>query len=282
MPTPFIPPPSDSLATVDVAEGVEYGAECTVIEGVVSPADQGGWPSRRGGDYAVHCFAFAGWRRLGGSLISGELTLLRPVPPFDDGDNKAVSVFEQLPAFSIQRLSVLLSKDQTRAVVEKVLTIEAPDASLLSLSDRLRIPVVVSTERFGDVVLNPTIGWFEGKAKWNRKTIELQFNKGEDDGIAGAIETAETLWAEQAAWKRKVDDFAVKKLLPLKNDSWLGEDEAELTPKEFKARMKLLSISVSSNGRFEFWHDDGDLFWGHSLQISGNLKDGLLDADIPG
>lgn len=46
--------------------------------------------------------------------------------------------------------------------------------------------------------------------------------------------------------------------------------------------MKLEAITVRPNGEFEFWHDDGDLFWGHSILISGDLNHGLEDADIPG
>lgn len=276
MSTAFQPPSSDSLVTVDVAEGVQYNAACIVIEGVVSPQGQGGWGGHKG--YDVHLLSFAAWRRLGGALVGHELTLLRPVPKITPGDG----VFEALPAYSIQRMSVLLSTDQTRAVVEKVLPVADPDKVLVELADRLRTPVVVSTRRFGDVTLNPTIGWFEGKAKWNRRMIELRFEKDEADGIAEAINTAETLWENQAAWKRKVDDFAVEKLLPLKNESWLDEDEADLSPADFKAKMKLQSISFAKNGRFQFWHEDGDLFWGHSIQITGNLKEGLTNADIPG
>ena len=45
--------------------------------------------------------------------------------------------------------------------------------------------------------------------------------------------------------------------------------------------MKLQSIVFYPDGDFNFWYDDGDLFWGHSIAISGNLE-GLKDADIPG
>ena len=130
--------------------------------------------------------------------------------------------------------------------------------------------------------MNPLLGWFEGRAKWNRKNVELHLEPGEDSGIADAIKTAESLWADQAAWKRRVDEFAVEQLLPLKNESWLGEDEREITPADFKKKMKLKSINVDGDGRFEFWHDDGGLFWGHSIQVSGTLKDGLTDVDVPG
>jgi hypothetical protein len=64
--------------------------------------------------------------------------------------------------------------------------------------------------------------------KWNRKTVELHPEPGENGGIADAIKAAENLWSDEAAWKRKVDEFAMKKLLPLKNESWLGDDEKSL------------------------------------------------------
>jgi hypothetical protein len=281
MPSSFKPPASDSLATVDVAQGVSYEDQCRVVEGVVSPRGQSGRPGQYPG-YDVHCFSFANWRFPGGSLVARELTLLRPVPPSRSGEPRGENIFETFPAYSIQRFSVLLSKEHTRAVVEKVLAAEPVDETLRQFAERLREPVVVSTARFGDVVMNPLIGWFEGKVKWDRKTVELHLEPGEDGSIADAIKTAENLWADQAGWKRKVDEFAVERLLPLKNASWLGEDERELTPTEFKKRMKLQSINVAGDGALEFWHDDGDLFWGHAIQISATLKDGPTDADIPG
>ena len=276
----FNPPMGSSLATVDIAKGVQYDDRCIVVEGVVSPRGQSG-SLGRGDGYDVHYFAFAGWRLPGKPLVGRELTLLRPVPASREGQQREENIFAQFLPYSIQRLSVLLSKDQRRAVVERVLTIDRPDEALLSFSERLREPVVISTEQFGDLVMNPTIGWFVGKREWDGRMIAVRFEEGEDDDIGGAIKTAETLWSDQAGWKRKVDDYAVEKLLRFKNEDWLREDEAELTPQEFTARMKLRSITVGGNGRFEFSHDDGDLFSGHSIEMSGTLKDGLTDAEVP-
>jgi hypothetical protein len=208
--------------------------------------------------------------------------LLRPVPPSRSGEPRGENIFETFPPYSIQRFSVLLSKPHTRAVVEKVLDSEPVDETLRQFAERLREPIVVSTDRFGDVVMNPLIGWFEGKAEWNRKPIALHLEPGEGGGIADAIETARALWADQAGWKRRVEDFAVERLLPLKNDSWLGEDERELTEAEFKKRMRLQSINVAGDGAFEFWHEDGAMFGGHAIEIRGTLQDGPADADIFG
>jgi hypothetical protein len=197
-------------------------------------------------------------------------------------DSRAEDIFEEFPAYSIQRFSVILSRDQIRAVVDRVLAVELVDNALHQFSQRLREPVVVSAGRFGDVVLNPLIGWFEAEVQWNRKTVELHLMPGVDGSLVDALKTAERLWADQATWIQKVEEFAVERLLPLKNDSWLEEDERELTPADFKKRMKLQSITVSGAGQFDFWHNDGDLFCGHAIEVRGTLSDGLTDADICG
>jgi hypothetical protein len=142
--------------------------------------------------------------------------------------------------------------------------------------------VVLPTEHFGELTLDRTIDWFAGKREWNGVPIDVHFEIGDDGGIVGAITTAERLWADQAAWKRRIDDYAVEQLLPLKNESWLDEGESKLSPKKFKSWMTLTSITVADEGQFQFWHDDGDLFGGHWIEISGNLKDGPNHADIPG
>jgi hypothetical protein len=253
-----------------------------VIEGVVSGRSQGGWGGEEG-HYDVHCFEFADWRMPGGTLAGTALTLMRPVPPFKEASAQGRNVFTELPEYSVQRLSVLLSTNTPRrAIVEKVLLLKSPDPELRALSEKLQEPVIIKTKRFGDLVQNPAIGWYEGTVHWNRKPVKVQFERDKDNGIAGALKTAEALWADQSGWKRKVEAYAVAKLLRLKNESWLGDNEKELTAKQFLSRMKLETIGVEDGGRFEFWHHDGDLFWGHSIQICGNLKKGLTLADIPG
>jgi hypothetical protein len=275
---PFKPPTRDSLATVEVAKGVSYEDECRVVEGVVSPRGQSGWSGRNSG-YDVHCFSFANWQFPGGSLVGRALILLRPVPPSRSGETHDENIFETFPAYSIQRFSVLLSKDHGRAVVEKVLTAEPVDETLRYFSERLREPVVVSTACFGDLVLNRELGWFEGRAKWNYKEIMLNLDPDEDGNIAGAIKTAESLWSDQVARKQKVDEFAVKNLLELKNEVWLGEGEQELTEVGFKEQMILQSIHVAGDGWFEFW-DDGGMFGNHAIHLRGTLKEGITDAEV--
>ena len=79
----------------------------------------------------------------------------------------------------------------------------------------------------------------------------------------------------------KAKEYTVKKLLKLKNDLWLEEDEKEVTKKEFKARMKFTSLYVFSESA-NFYFDDGDLFWGHSIEVNVNQNLEFTDANIVG
>ena len=79
----------------------------------------------------------------------------------------------------------------------------------------------------------------------------------------------------------KAKDYTTKKLLKLKNDLWLEEDEKEVAKKEFKARMKFTSLYVFSEST-NFYFDDGDLFWGHTIEVTVNQNLEFTDANIVG
>lgn len=269
----FRPPGIASLAEIDVAN-VPYEPATVLIEGVVSPSSQAGWAGLND-RYKVHTFTLAAWRCLGGPIVKQDLTVLWPIPAESE-------VWGHFEAYSIRRIKVLLSKDGTRAIVEGISPRGSDDESLSAIAKELKNPIVVSTERFGELVLDRSIGWFEGEAVWNGEAIRVTFPVEEGESIGDALDVAERLWLDQGPWKKRIDDFAVQELLELKNGTWLEEGESELTASEFISRMKLDSIQVFPDGQFEFWHNDGDLFWGHSIQVSGSVTEGPTHADIPG
>jgi len=272
MPTSFAPP-GIALGDIDDADA-SYGSEFVVIQGVVSPSSQGGWPGEND-DYEVHCFTFAAWHRLGEPVVKRDLTILRPVPP--DAD-----YWDDFPEHSIHRIRVLLSSDEMRAIFEKAIPVDVADGELQAIAVELQQPVVFSDDVFGDLVLDRSIEWFESETKWNGETVRLTFPVNDERPDETALMTAKTLWSDQAAWKERTEQFAVKELLELKNGAWLEDDESEFTAERFIAAMTLTSISICPEGEFEFWYDDGDLFWGHSIMVSGNLQDGPTDAGIHG
>jgi hypothetical protein len=134
---------------------------------------------------------------------------------------------------------------------------------------------------FGALTFNRRGKRWETEAEWLGHEVRLTVS-GDGEDLEEALRNAQKLWEAQDSWSTRVKEYAVTELFELKNDDWLEEDEEEVTPEQFKARMRLESITMDADGEFEFWYADGDLFWGHSILVSGSLDEGPNDADIPG
>jgi hypothetical protein len=146
---------------------------------------------------------------------------------------------------------------------------------------RLQTPVIVQTSRFGELVLNRRLNWFEGSGMWLDDEIDVSFECGDNLDIRNQLELADLMFSQQHECSKRVNDFALEKKLDLANE-WREAGVEPISADEFLARMSLNSISFKNDGSFDFWHSDGDLFYGHAIQISGSLADGLTHADIPG
>ena len=93
---------------------------------------------------------------------------------------------------------------------------------------------------------------------------------------------AEELWKQRKELARRACELAAHKLLEVKNDSWLEDGEVAITADEFIQRMKLESITVDEDGKFNFWFEDGDLFFGHSIEVRGDAKGAFFDSSVQG
>lgn len=143
-------------------------------------------------------------------------------------------------------------------------------------------PVETSDPSIGRLILNRSLGWFEGQVKWLGKTIDIALSADGELDTQAAIGAAKVLLDSMLEWSQRINDVAVSELLHLKNQCWLDEDEQEIGTTEFLNRMQLTAMTVYPDGSFEFWHDDGELFWGHSILVSGSLAEGVTDASIAG
>lgn len=76
--------------------------------------------------------------------------------------------------------------------------------------------------------------------------------------------------------------FAAKELVSLKNQAWLEENEAEITEALFISKIKLRSILVYSEGNFELYFDDDDIFWEHVIIVTVNEHLVIEEASIAG
>lgn len=161
------------------------------------------------------------------------------------------------------------------------------DPELKAILDEQKKPVTLEAEGLGIFSLNRTVNWFQADAAWLGQPIQLTFDRGEAEEMSAAQDTARALMAGQADWDGRVRAYAAEALLSLAND-WAqdgGEEDQEpeeITREQFMARMELESIQVYGDGRFEFWFNDGELFWGHSIHVTGSLDRGPDWAQMEG
>ena len=66
------------------------------------------------------------------------------------------------------------------------------------------------------------------------------------------MERAREVIANSAGYADGAREYAVAKLLSLKNEHWLDEDEEPVTPEQFKQRMSLESVVFYPDGEVTF------------------------------
>ena len=257
-------------------EQFSIAPEVTVV-GLVSPFGAGG-SSDGQGDIWTLTFSFVLWRSDSGDVQESELSIRQHL-----SHDELKAVMKMIEPYEVLRARV-------RLVVDSVL--ETPQAELIELigadndghlqqiAKNLQIPITVQDEKFGNLTLDRGLDRFDGQVKWNGKTVGLTIEAIGEELCPDSLAAAKKLFSNEESWGQRIDDYAVKML---HGQTWLEEeDEVELTREEFLSRMKLTDIGVSQDRSFEFWHEDGDLFWGHSIVIYGDLENGPTNLDTPG
>ncbi len=140
----------------------------------------------------------------------------------------------------------------------------------------------IKNDYFGKLNFNEGLNRYETNIQYKKNKIKIDISLDECDDENIVINLAVDICKNINKWAKKAEDYAISELLDLKNNSWLDENEKEVTPEKFRKKMKLESITIFASGDFDFWHNDGDLFWGHFIELSGNIIEGFNYADIPG
>lgn len=160
------------------------------------------------------------------------------------------------------------------------------DPDLKAILTEQKRPESTYVDGLGTFTLNRQVNWFQTEVEWLGQPVQLTFDRDEDR--ADCCQTAKALLDDQAGWDSRIRDYAAQELLSLAND-WAsdgagdeGGEPEELTRESFIARMELESIQVYEDDSFEFWFNDGEMFWGHSIRVSGSLTDGPTDAQMEG
>lgn len=158
------------------------------------------------------------------------------------------------------------------------------DPEMKAILEEQKKPVSIWVPELGTFTLNRLVNWFEAEVEWLGQPARLDIDREED--WDACVEQAKALMADQKGWDEKVRSFAADQLLEQAND-WArdaaeGEEPEEITREQFMERMELDAVQISAGGSFEFWFNDGDLFWGHAIHVTGSLDQGPEMAQMEG
>jgi hypothetical protein len=124
--------------------------------------------------------------------------------------------------------------------------------------------------------------WYEGKIKVQQSEIPIRLSTDEEGEVVSVCRRATNFVAELEDHAQSAKESAVERLLELKNETWIDENEEPSTPEQFKHRMVLESISIDSDGEVSFYHNDGNLFWGHCILVTMDSENNFIGAEIAG
>ncbi|WP_437192852.1 DUF2262 domain-containing protein [Planctomicrobium sp. SH527] len=191
----------------------------------------------------------------------------------------------QLQAFSILEVHGRITLDPVfGTLICELIDIVGPvsDAELEDFANQLQNPVTFQDRRLGTFTLDRRIESYEAQINWQKRKVSLTLDAMEPEELADLLAVARRLFDEQAEWTRKTKDYAVLELLEEKAADWQADFGVRLTAQKFKSFMTLNSISIKRDRTFEFWYDDGDLYGGHYITLSGDFEHGLTEARIAG
>ena len=114
----------------------------------------------------------------------------------------------------------------------------------------------------------------------NTFTLELlDFEEGDGDA-ASALAHDICNWLQSGYPAAK--EFCAAKLLDLKNEDWLQEEEEPLSKEKFIQTIELEGITAFSDGSFELYFADNDIFWGHTILVDVDSDYVMTDANLAG
>ena len=252
-----------------------------LINGLVSSS--GAWSTNPRSllDYWSFGFSVDAWTDDEGTLHGEEMTIRRVVDADElqriEGLIKAGSIIS-----IVLHIGRLEDFDCHQGALVEVLEAGVDDEALQRFASDLATPVTVDSKTLGRFTLDRSVGWFEGKSRWGLRKIRLNLSPEDVSAPSGILTRAEELWAQRKTLVRQACEFAVATLLAVKNESWLNEGEEPMSEAQFMRKMKLESITVDEDGSFDFWFEDGDIFWGHSTEVRGDQERGFFDAGFHG
>ena len=277
----------EALAAFDGAY-IENISEILVVTG-----NQPAGASRGGGTKLwIAAISFLAYVDCGSAaLVRGEGQVVWPI-----GEKNTLDCLQRLQPQCIYRLRVRVLRDKNvpagrlasfynSFLLVEILEEHAQSTQLLEVLEEYLKPVVLEDEVLGRFELNQDLELFHGCIPWGGRRISasLQVDVHDKASWEQALDSLREMFLRQAeldaGWRR----YAAEALTGLANE-WAAQENAPraLTAEEFAKRISLLDLGVTTDGSFSAYYDDDGLFWGHAIEVDGNLSEGVKSATLAG
>lgn len=138
----------------------------------------------------------------------------------------------------------------------------------------------------GELLYNEELEWYEGKLKVENEIVEVNIYNAEPKEFEKLIS-----FVDRQIKAKFYEEMLLKmesKMINLKNDVWLGEDEETgedeplMTVENFRKRISISSIVFYDDCSSSIYCNDDDIFWGHSIDINVDKNGNYKEANLAG
>jgi hypothetical protein len=169
----------------------------------------------------------------------------------------------------------------------RILESDVQNEKLLAYRNKLAKPVVIKTT-YGTFTLDRSMSWFSSdNIVIGEHTVFAALETDAENGntAKGALQAFSEIAGNFETFDRKNKEYAAEQLLDLANE-WLADkedaDTEQITKEMFISSMEISELTVSPDGSVTLYYKDGDMFWGHSIEISVDADGTVSDANIAG
>ena len=149
-----------------------------------------------------------------------------------------------------------------------------PDLKAMLLEQKK--PVTAQVEGLGEFTLNRSMGVLQKEIDWLGEEMQLCIDAEGDHASCAAV--ALSVMGAMADWDEKARICAADKLLEQVN----ADSDEEMSREEFMECLGVETLDVSADGSFQLWFNDGGLFGGNLIRVSGSEAAGMTDAVLEG
>jgi hypothetical protein len=148
------------------------------------------------------------------------------------------------------------------------------------------LPATYRDHVLGDFARDDSIKDYRSQVAWNGAPITLWLQATNLDELFAAANLARDVCRDAADWDRRAREFAASEYVAIHNQGWRESENGDETPlidaSQFVARITPESVWVRADKSMDIWYSDGDLFWGHSIQVCVDQSGAFSEANLAG